>query len=213
MQHLDLRAGDILACYGSDLLSRYISLRTSSLRGTPKWSPSHVAIVVDLAVQKAEKQPLLVESTTLCRTPCLMAGQCVSGVQVHHPWDRIDEYTSRGGWVDVYRHHPAYEIDSEKLTDLVERFLLSRAIPYDPVTAALSAPLWAWHLRFAPDEDLESLFCSEAIAFIEKQFGHLTGNAGTYNPGRLVRRLTFDGVVKFHHRFHGGVPHPIGARA
>jgi len=209
---LDFRAGDILAFYGSPRLPKrvrhlvpwWISLRTSSLRGCPKWSPSHVGILVRLP-GVSEVGPLLVESTTLSRLPCLIRGEPVSGVQVHHPWDRIEEYTAGGGWVDVYRPHGWWalsDVEERLLTDLVEKRLLALSIDYDMGGAIWSGPNWVEWLGLTLPEDLSRLFCSETIAAIEMSLNRMNHKpAGRFNPGRLIRRLTFTGKVQRVARF------------
>ena len=90
--------GDLVACYGSDWISRVIQWVTWSPFSTSelRLGPSHVAIMTE-----SDRGLLWVESTTLCPHPCVVRGELVSGCQAHEPSNRIQDYLSMGGSVAV----------------------------------------------------------------------------------------------------------------
>jgi len=195
----------VVACYGAPwwrpwpLVPWWISMRTSSLTQRPRWAPSHVGLLVELALGSGSKRPYLIESTTLAATPCLVRGERVSGIQVHDFWERCNEYASIGGWCEVYRPRGIWAEqaadNAHLLTDRVEKHYLARGVEYDWIEAALSGPRWLqlfdrlFGLR--PYQSVDVVFCSEFAAEVLQSFGLLDGAdaPSAYHPGRLVRRL------------------------
>lgn len=189
--------GDIAACWGREAASRVVSLATASLLGPAglRWGPSHVAIITQHA-----GRPLWVESTTLCRRPCCVAGRPVAGVQAHRPEDRIGEYCAGGGRVELYRLMPIDSLSSteQALLDriLIDHFLRSAAA-YDLCGALLSGTRVFQLTRLFPGADLQQLFCSELIAAVLMRLGRLTrGNPTRYSPARLLRTLVQQGTYR-----------------
>ncbi|MBX3444271.1 MAG: hypothetical protein KF774_17850 [Planctomyces sp.] len=192
--------GDLLACFGRDRGARLISLGTASLLAPPRLrlGPSHVGIILD---------GRLFESTSKSPRPCEHMGRVVAGIQRHTPESRIADYTSAGGRVDVYRLTDLWDLDWDEvdlLNEQLERMLATGRV-YDLFGAALSGTrLFQWS-RLFPTADLDSLFCSELVAALLMRTGRLgIGNAGRFNPGRLLRRLVRTGIYRFH-RTHEGL--------
>ena len=183
-----LEPGDILAFYGDGFSSRLIELVT--------WGPSHVGIVAKWEVPDIDgdwvSRIVLVESTSLCVRPCLVAGQHISGVQAQDPWQRIGDYN---GQVRRYRlaDHWTLGSDEEDLLTAMCRRWMGRS--YDYRGALWSGTKILKWLPRLPYSDLGSLFCSELIAACLQRLGRLcVSNAGVFNPGSLVRTLVKSGV-------------------
>lgn len=211
----------MFACWGTDRISRLISAETSSFFGPRglRWAPSHVAIAADVlprAISSVLGSVVLppgsgdlplcwVESTTLARRNCLVAGRRVSGVQVH-PWrERMRDYVGGGGRVDVYR---LTEIDALshrerfELAKLLQLFLRNGdPVQYDTAGALTSGTrvvrrFTAWR------NQLDSLFCSELIAAVLQRLNRMCRrNPADFHPGRLLRSLVTQGTYRCVHRF------------
>jgi hypothetical protein len=193
--------GDILACFGTGW-ARAISLRTSSLTGPRRlrFGPSHVGIILGDSRK-------LVEATSLCDEPCDFAGRRVSGVQLHDPMRRVEQYTAAGGRVDVYRLSHFWRFGFGESVDAWElcRELLQAGTVYDFLGAGLSGTRFFQLSRLFPAADLSTVFCSELVAALLMRLGRLPiGNATRFNPGRLMRALVKSGVYRFHRSFEGG---------
>lgn len=192
-----LEPGDIMACYGTDRVSRTIRWGTASLFGPARLrlGPSHVALIVP-----GVKTPLWLESTSLCHAPCLYHGAPRAGVQLHKPETRIPAYTDSGGRVDVYRLAPLRQLigpDLERLGWLTRR-VLENGANYDTGGALLSGTRVLKFSRLLPGADLESLFCSELVAEMLMALGRLNdANPGVYNPASLLRTLVRLGNYRF----------------
>ena len=192
-----LQPGDILACWGGDLLSRVVSLGTCWPVGpTSLWlPPSHVAVICDY-----RDQPCWVESTTLCRHSCLVSGKPIEGVQAHLPELRIDDYLEHGGRVELYRLSPIDSLssaESDLLTRILFRYLVGR-VRYDKRRAALSGSKVFWLMQSClPRSSREEMFCSQLIARLLMRLNRLNrANPAWYNPGRLLRRVCWDGTYE-----------------
>jgi hypothetical protein len=155
--------------------------------------PSHVAIGI-----RHEGQTLWAEATTLAARPCLIAGQMVSGCQVHQPEDRIADYVEAGGRVVVYRLSPVNQLDRGEtmlLTKIVLKHFVLPGVRYDYGGAVLSGTRLLQLTSLFPSAALDSLFCSELIAALLMRLGRLgRDNPTRYNPARLLRRLVRDGT-------------------
>lgn len=197
-----LVSGDIIACYGTDAVSRMISLGTSSLlapRGT-RIAPSHVAIIADF-----DGSPLWCESTMLSERQCLLSHRLVRGVQVHPPEGRIRDYVDRGGRVVVFRLSPIDTLTAEEgamITQMIRGFVSVQAT-YDTIGALISGtrifkrtrivPLLSHWLRI----DLDALFCSEMIAAILQRIGRMNrDNPTKFSPASLVRTVVNQGTYQ-----------------
>lgn len=193
---MDWHAGDIVACYGTDLISRVITARTSW--PIDPWScwdaPSHVAIVH----ADPHHGCVFVESTTLCVTPCLVCGVCHSGVQVQRPEDRLEHYTVAGGRVDVYRLAGINRLSAwerSRLSDFLGE-MISVGGDYDKLGALISGS-WSSGIFRVTNTDVRTVFCSELIAFVLMALGRMNReNPMRYSPGRLLRVLRRTGVYE-----------------
>lgn len=204
MTAVDLRPGDLAACFGSDLISRVIRLGTFSLlapRGL-RLPPSHVAMICSRGTET-----LWVESTTLCDHPCRIRGLHTSGAQAHRPEERIGDYLAAGGAVEFYR---LVDIDSFSRDEaaLLSRILLDhfvrRGLNYDYGGAVLSGTRVFQRTRLFPGADLEHLFCSEMVAAVLMRLGRLNReNPARFHPGRLLRTLVRTGVYRRMGRLEG----------
>ena len=204
---LGLQPFDILACYGADHLSRIVTFGTFSPFGDRRLRrpPSHVAIISP-TVPKTRRL-LAVESTTLCPHPCLYRGLHVAGAQAHWPHQRIEDYAAAGGRVDVYRINRLIRLglDADRLAQLLIEGFVRRSLAYDMRGAILSGTWYRYfrHLaaRFS-QADLETLFCSEMVAFALMACGAMNwDNPAKYTPGRLLRYLRRCGIYTFHTSF------------
>lgn len=195
---MNLQAGDIMACYGTDRPSWVIRLGTFSLWGPPRlWlGPSHVAVICE----HPSEGLLWVESTSLCRHPCIFRGEPVDGVQAHRPQNRIADYMASGGCVEIYRPTRLNRLtaaESQRLTDVLMG-LLADGVAYDLRDAIVSGTRF-WkrlRLRCFPG-DVEQVFCSELIAGLYMELGHMRrDNPARFNPACLLRQLLAHAVVE-----------------
>ena len=183
----DFQPGDVVACFGRDAAARVISWATAwplAPRGL-RVGPSHVAIICD------DGRPIWVESTTLCRRPCLVRRRPVTGVQAHRPHDRLADY--RGGRVDVYRFHGLAKLSGgeQALLRRMVDHLLAEQGDYDLGGALISGTRL---LRFLPGAELRTLFCSELVAAVLMRLGRLNhANPARFHPARLLRDLVRTG--------------------
>lgn len=197
------QCGDIFACWGTDAISRMISLETSSLRGPAglRFGPSHVAIAAN-RWHPDSVYPYWYESTSIAKRPCLDAGRIVSGAQVHQIWDRIHDYTVAGGTVVVYRLTDIDAMNAEEqlhLVDMLQKFTGRpdrQPVTYDTVGAICSGTrvvrrISAWR------NQLDNLFCSELIAAVLQRLCRLCRrNPADYTPARLLRALVTQGTYR-----------------
>lgn len=202
--------GDIAACYGRDLPSRFISGVTTSLFAPAglRLGPSHVALLI-----KYRDRDLWVESTTLCRHPCEIQCRPVAGVQAHVPANRVDDYVSNGGRVVLYRLVGLNKLaaaESTLLTGIVLRHVLGRRSAYDLRGALVSGSRL---LRLLPGAKLDELFCSELVAALLMRLGRMNhSNPARYHPGRLLRELVRHGIYESVGARPVGVPPSAGVR-
>lgn len=185
---MDWMPGDLLFCYGGDMISRVISWGTTW--PIDPWScwrpPSHVGMIVSCG----RFDRVLIESTSLCQTPCLAHGVRRAGIQIHTPEERIEDYTRTGGEVEVYRLSGLHRLslDHDLLERLAQRLLHEQA-PYDTLGALVSGTRLSGWLRCAR-ADLSRLFCSEMVAALLMSLGMMNQeNPRRYSPGRLLREL------------------------
>lgn len=193
----DLQPGDLAACYGADRISRGITWATANPLAPAglRLGPSHVAVIVP----QLQGGPVWCESTTLCERPCLLRRKPVSGCQAHRPPERIADYLSAGGRVEIWRlsridrlRQPEIEI----LREIVLHDFVGNGLGYDIGGALLSGR----RLRTLPRllcADLESLFCSELVAAVLMRLNRLNrANPSWYNPSRLLRQLFREGTYQ-----------------
>jgi len=218
LNRIDVQPGDIFACYGTDWISRGISLETSLtswVHAPPglRWSPSHVAIAAT-RFQPGNDDCYWYESTSQCFRLCLESGRQTEGVQVHCVRDRLRDYVMAGGRVDQYRLTKLAALDhltENKLRHLLMKFVGSENTPaaqYDTIGAAFSGLRVLPWLPFSR-ADLESLFCSELIAAVLQQLCLMNrNNPARFNPGRLLRTLVRQGTYSRLRKIEG-VKHVI----
>jgi len=200
----ELQPGDVVACYGRGLVSRIISLGTSTpfARRGLRYAPSHVALISRFG----NSLKYWVESTTLAPRPCVFTGRKTRGIQIHKIEDRVKDYAYYGGRVVIFRPVPIDKFSEEQsleLTRLVRWFLVEGAT-YDTAGALISGTrvfkrtrilsLLSNHLNGV---DLDSLFCSELVAALLQRLGKMNrANPTQYSPASLVRELVDQGVYK-----------------
>ena len=176
-----LQTGDVIACWGTDRVSRVISLMTSSILPPWElcWSPSHVAIIHE----HAETGPRWYESTTL------VEGQ--RGAQCHGPDERWLAY---GGRCVVFR--PTIEVDDGQQARMGAelRRMVSQGVPYDLSGAVISGTRF---VRYLAPASGDRLFCSELVARA-LQVSRLMNwsSPSSYSPGRLLRELVKTGTYE-----------------
>ena len=194
----DFQPLDLLACYGTDATARAITWLTASALAPRRLrlGPSHVAVICE-----HHGSPLWLESTTLCRHPCTVLGYQVEGVQAHLPEERIQDYVSAGGRVDVYRLSAIDRLsqsESDLLTKILIRHFLGRLVTYDLGGALLSGTRLFKRTRLLPAADLNELFCSELVAAVLMRLGRLNrANPTRYNPACLLRQVVRQGTFQF----------------
>ena len=199
MSHMDdFQPLDLLACYGTDATARAITWLTASALAPRRLrlGPSHVAVICE-----HHGSPLWLESTTLCPHPCAVLGYRVEGVQAHLPEERIQDYVSAGGRVDVYRLSAIDRLsqsESELLSKVLIRHFLGRLVTYDLGGALLSGTRLFKRTRLLPAADLNELFCSELVAAVLMRLGRLNrANPTRYNPACLLRQVVRQGTFQF----------------
>lgn len=177
------RNGDIVGCTSNGWVSGVINVGTFA---APGHGVSHVGII---SLYGAE--PLVYESTTFGRPPCILQAREVRGAQAH----KLDDWLKFG--MDKVWHYPMrrelYEDEALRLRYILDRTL---GTPYDLVGALRSGGFLSrmWH-SVLHKEDLASVFCSEFVAQALVEVGVLqTANASSWNPNRLCRTLVKNGV-------------------
>jgi hypothetical protein len=193
------RVGDIVACYGTGVLSRAISLGTASAFAPPglRIGPSHVAMIVT-----HEGELRWAESTTLATRPCLIRDARVKGWQLHPIVDRVADYLDAGGRCELYRLHPFYRLhvgEIEAFREASVDYWTEHVARYDAPTALFSGSRIVRLLKLYKPADLNALFCSEYCAAVLRRIGRLPADAnpGRYSPARLLRELVKAGTYRF----------------
>lgn len=203
-QPIEIEAGDIFACFGSDMLSRLISVETSLFtwpfapRGL-RLSPSHVAIACPRYAPN-EERCWWVESTTLTGRPCVESKMQVSGVQVHAIGDRMADYLTAGR-VDLYRMTPINRLTRDQIRDMRDDLItwfIGEQVSYDMAGAVFSGARLARSIDKVTGwltPRMESVFCSQLIAAELMSLCRMNrDNPQRYNPGRLLRTLVQQGT-------------------
>ncbi len=201
MDSSPFRPGDIMACFGTDRVSRTISWGTAWPIAPQRLriGPSHVAMICE----PRDHGPLWVESTTLCRAPCVYKGKQVAGCQAHFPEDRIEDYCGNGGRIDVYRLVKLLtlsESDSKKLTNIFVDGFVRRGVEYDTGAAIISGTRLGIATRIlgAFGANHDEIFCSALIARMLMMLNRMNwADCRKYNPATLLRRLLKTGVYEY----------------
>jgi hypothetical protein len=199
-----LHTGDVVACWGTDRVSRTISLMTSSVfpPWSLMWAPSHVALIhregmgpaywyesTTMAGGVVSGQRSAVSQNQEQRTKNKELPLPVSGVQIHEIPERWHAYRGR-----CLILRPTVILDDDQKTKMgVElREMLTQAIPYDLRGALLSGTRL---LRYLAPASGRQLFCSELVARVLQVGGLMNwGSPAGYSPGRLCRALVHSGA-------------------
>ncbi len=175
-----IKAGDVIAFSGRGVISSVIKYVTRS-------PYSHVAIIIDVQ----NKQPLLMESTTLSTSPDLVSGVIEKGVQLHRLTERMAQSDAQAWWLPLVRSIP------DKPLKIMQNWLYDmhkRRVPYDNKQAIASGVdfLDGLHL-FAAEPDFSSLFCSELVGKALQLAGVIPGfiNPSEQTPADIVRLPCF----------------------
>ena len=142
--------GDIIASTCNGFVSGVINVGTFALPAPlPGAGASHVGIVC-----MDGGEPVVYESTSYDRPPCVYQGRSVRGVQAH----RLDDYL-KFDFARVW-HYPLrralYDDEARRLQHVLDRAL---GTPYDMLGAFRSGGLALRALL--RKEDLSGVFCSE----------------------------------------------------
>ena len=205
----DAEPGDIFCCWGTDWISRGISLPTSSLIGprSVRWAPSHVAIACPRYAPNCDRC-FWWESTSLTQRECLESKRHISGVQVHEILERIGDYCNAGGKVQIYRLTRFDVLNREAVHEL-RKFLaeclddesLHQPLKYDMEGALLSGTKLLGKMLLWRNQ-LDTLFCSEMVAASLQRLNLLCRtNPASYSPGRLMRKLLTQGTYSLHREY------------
>lgn len=184
----------VIAAWGNQPISKVISATTSSLLGTPKWSPSHVALIVRTSPEvelSLGETSLWVESSTLIPRHCILQNRQVVGLQAHKIKDRLEDYPL--GNVVSYRLRRPYA-----LSDLEEEYLSTYVFddvlrtPYD-----IPKPGWWTNIiKTALFKDTNILLCSEFVQDVLIHLGRASNkNPSNASPGSFLRRHLRDGIL------------------
>ena len=200
-----LHTGDVVACWGTDRVSRVISLMTSAI--LPPWSlcwaPSHVAIIHrqstpswpssrngktyfdcrPTGVPVSDTGPFWFESTTLVGN--------VRGAQAHDPAERWEAY---GGRCMVFRPTVVLSQEAKDAMGIELRRMVNHGVPYDMAGAILSGTRF---VRYMVPASGQRLFCSELVARA-LQVAQLMNweSPSSFSPGRLCRTLVKSGAFE-----------------
>lgn len=196
------QVGDIVACWGSDPVSSFISLRTSWPFGPAelRFAPSHVSMIGEYGGKLA-----WYESTTKCGRKCLHDGRTLPGFQVHEPNGRVADYLGQGGGIAVYRLSGITRevFDEVKFHRLLRRALdLKLLYAMDILDGAIFSGTW-WLKnslvlsRWLPGIDETDVFCSEIISKFCQELGLMNRrDPRWFNPGGMLRELVGSGVYR-----------------
>ncbi len=190
-----LLPGDVLGFSSRDCTGFWVNAGTL---GVPFWSLSHLAIVADhpwaFTLTFPRPSPIVWESTTLYRQPCLLRGRMTSGVQAHGLVQRIHGYNGR-----VWRYPLAWELghaERQRLLLWLESQLGRR---YDLLGAWRARDLCLGRMRrwLIGRKNLRSLFCSELVAAALAELGIFRDdNPSAWSPNRLGRELRRRGLCR-----------------
>lgn len=169
----------------SDHMSRLIWWSQLLTMQNPfKVKPTHVGIMAYV-----NDTPLLFESTTLCRHPCIITGKHIDGIQAHPVEERIADYPSSPITLRLHKECQFTKNESIKLTTLLLNRIGQR---YDPITAALSV---TWFLKRCLDPQLNTLFCSALCARTLQCMNRMNWqNPELLSPALLYHTLINTGV-------------------
>ena len=184
----DFKPGDLLGFSHRGCVGYGINLAS---RGFPGWGLSHVAMI---SLHPEDKTPILYESTMSAPGKCLLQKKKIAGVQCRKILSRIREYPGRVWQYPIIQ--PFGFIDSQLLT---EWWVSRLGTAYD-ATGAIHCRDKSWWMR---DEDLSSLFCSEAVVAAWREVNVvLVGkkSASGWSPNAVGRAVLKQGVCGYPRR-------------
>jgi hypothetical protein len=180
-----IRPGDMLCGSGNGLLSAAINVGTFGWPCRPlAWRGySHTAVVA----KDVEGTPVVWESTSLSKCPCVRCHRTHDGVQSHWLYSWILGYAGA-----VWHFALSEWLERDQQIALAEYLEKLHATKYDALGAfrARQTPLSAverllgWYSR----ESLDRLYCTEIVAAADRQIGlQKTPNASRWNPNSYAR--------------------------
>ena len=181
------KVGDIIGFSGSYFASHLINLSTY---GIPWYSLSHVGIIAN-RTQGACDSLVVFEANENCEWPCVIAQRKVSGVQAHWISDIIEDYKGT-----LWHYRLSKQLNRTKIRLLTKTLKDKIGTPYDWDGAKKAGGyLYSAACAIMYGEDVDSMFCSELVAYALQQVGICDiQNASRWNPNSLMRRLTRDSV-------------------
>lgn len=179
-----LKPGDLVFTVGRGPVSALIQLATFSLPGR---GYSHVMIVGSL-----HGRPILYESTSFERPPCVRSEKQIAGVQAHWPEDILDDPAVKVFHAPLRRE--LYRHEEDRLNHFLDCKI---GQPYDFIGAGKSGGFILKFLSaFLRDEDMSTIFCSElAIAALNDIGLVQTRSASKFSPNSLYRAMRCRGLV------------------
>ena len=147
-----IKPGDLLFFYGNDRVSKIISYWT--------WGPSHVGIVVDasaIGVPYPDNKLVMLESTTMCPTACLVGGKRIAGIQVQDIETRIAQYGNAPTLLSL-RPECRFTPEDDELFHAKARLTIGEL--YDMPNAVLSGTNI---LKYLVTPDINTLFCAALL--------------------------------------------------
>lgn len=184
MSFQNCQPGDVIMLRGNDAFNRMYSTLCWRPWHWFKLPDSHTGIVV-----KYDGQLCLMESTTLSKHRCKIAGQTVSGVQVIPICERIGSYN---GTVHVCRlsYESRSKVSASKVQEDNQLWIdgiTNRPIAYDWWHAIWSGvPFGRLFLYLSPYPTTSKMFCSELVMRILSGYGLHTRPSEGWNPAAML---------------------------
>lgn len=180
--------GDLIGVSSNGIVPGIINLGTFALPAPlPGAGISHVGMVCHY-----HGTPLVYETTTFDRPPCVLQGVKVRGCQAH----RLDDYLKfvPGRIFHYPLRRALYDHEADRLQRSLDADL---GTPYDFIGAVRSGGLLYRLLQILlRPEDTSSLFCSEWCVNKWREIGLIrTYHDGSWNPNKLARRAIWSGIV------------------
>ena len=182
----ELKVGDLIFFHGNDRVSKIIRYYT--------WGPSHVGIVVNdasIGINGAQGNLVLLESTTMCPTPCLRQGIKVDGIQVQDIKTRIAQYGTAPDFLQLRDECNFCPQDAVKFHHHAKQMIGKK---YDIPAALVSATNI---LKYLVTPDIETLFCSALVARLLMLMNLMNWkNPEIYTPAGLRQTLLKTAVYR-----------------
>lgn len=176
---MQLKAGSIIGYCGYGWQPSVINLATC---GWPGVGVHHVGIVSEY-----DGQPLVYESTTGDRPPCVRTGKINLGTQAH----TVEQLTALPAFTKLWVYEPRRELYAHEKVRLSAFLESTLSLPYD-MDGAIGAGGFGFNLlsAFFCGENLSSFFCSELCAAALVATGTIdTDDASKWSPNKLCRYL------------------------